>query len=146
MLLRKGTNKLLLFFKMGLFDELNDMRKKMLSGDMNDILHESVNHESTEPNMIYTRGILQAIGFKEFHEYFVELEKQPSDADLVEKKRVEGINDMKTATRQYCRKQTTWIRNKLMPACLSEAKTGHSGFYLLDATRNIYFVAFLYFC
>ena len=41
---------------------------------------------------------------------------------------------MKTATRQYARKQVSWIKNKLAPKCLSEHDNDFGGIYLIDAT------------
>lgn len=53
---------------------------------------------------IRSKGIFQAIGFKEFKEYFNT--KKEEDFLL-------GIEKMKQATRQYARRQKKWIRNHL---------------------------------
>ena len=53
----------------------------------------------------YTRGIFQAIGFKEFKEYF----KDKNQDNLCN-----GIESMKLHTRQYAKRQITWIKNKLL--------------------------------
>ncbi|EGF83784.1 hypothetical protein BATDEDRAFT_2784, partial [Batrachochytrium dendrobatidis JAM81] len=90
----------------GLFSELQEMRNKVLAG--------------------------QVI---EFEEYFKTLEsKDSSKHAALDRMKLLGIEAMKTATRQYARQQTTWIRNKLAPACLAEHIDGHAAFYLIDAT------------
>ncbi|KAJ8331640.1 tRNA dimethylallyltransferase, mitochondrial [Batrachochytrium dendrobatidis] len=141
----------------GLFSELQEMRNKVLAGQVigaelfinNEALFsdasqvesdesdgESLN--STDTHMKITknvRGIMQAIGFKEFEEYFKTLEsKDSSKHAALDRMKLLGIEAMKTATRQYARQQTTWIRNKLAPACLAEHVDGHAAFYLIDAT------------
>lgn len=56
----------------------------------------------------FTKGIYQAIGFKEFYPYL----KSGSIKD-----REIGMELMKAATRRYARKQIKWIRNKLLGQC-----------------------------
>lgn len=66
-------------------------------------------------------GILQAIGYKEFQPYFDALEAAESlsdhdgvprpDVDAVLRECVEQLN---IATRQYARRQLSWIRNKFV--------------------------------
>lgn len=68
-------------------------------------------------------GILQAIGYKEFQPYFDALEAAeslgdggtgdapPPDVDAVLRECVEQLN---VATRQYARRQLSWIRNKFV--------------------------------
>lgn len=53
----------------------------------------------------YTRGIFQAIGFKEFNDYL---------SNRNEKSFQEGIELMKLHTRQYAKRQVTWIKNRLL--------------------------------
>jgi tRNA A37 N6-isopentenylltransferase MiaA len=69
-------------------------------------------------------------GFREFHKYL-------SDPSPSEKKYQEAVEEMKTANRQYAKRQTSWIRNKLLPAVRASksAEGGKSAeVYLLDAT------------
>jgi tRNA dimethylallyltransferase len=125
----------------------------------------------------YTRGILQAIGFKEFKKYF-DLKKQKAELDLkdfdlkkqkperdfvgksvdldlqrenvdldlqrenrnrvseeeVEEALREGVELMKIATRQYAKRQTTWIKNKLCPDMIQCHQNNEGGFYLIDCS------------
>lgn len=74
----------------GLYDEISDM------------------HQLQPDNPDCTRGIFQAIGFKEFLPYL----KSGLEAD-----RMAGIEMMQAATRRYARKQVKWIRNKLLLQC-----------------------------
>ncbi|TIB77870.1 hypothetical protein E3Q23_01081 [Wallemia mellicola] len=62
----------------------------------------------------YTRGIFQAIGYKEFDAYFKATNSQ--DRDVAFKN---GLELMKIATRQYATKQLKWIQNKLIPEILA---------------------------
>ncbi|TPX37510.1 tRNA dimethylallyltransferase [Synchytrium microbalum] len=79
----------------------------------------------------YTRGIFQTIGFKEFHDYLM----ATSNAADAEKLKEDGITAMKIATRQYARRQTNWIKNRLGPRVFDEKRRGNRfGFYVLDAT------------
>ena len=72
------------------------------------------------------------LGFKEFHDYFAAIEKNDPKVDIYKEK---GIQDMKTATRQYARKQVAWIKNKLVPKCLKEHENNTGAIYLIDATN-----------
>ncbi|KAI0029723.1 tRNA isopentenyltransferase [Vararia minispora EC-137] len=73
---------------------------------------------------------LKSSGFREFSGYFDE--QTPSQARMDE-----ALERMKISTRQYAKRQVSWIRNKLIPAIYA-ARTGvakdgpHA--YLLDAT------------
>ncbi len=69
----------------------------------------------------YSRGILQAIGFKEFKDYLhasVQIDKEnksPERLKDIETLKLQGIEKMKQKTRQYAKRQMTWIRNKFLP-------------------------------
>ncbi|KAJ3120924.1 tRNA dimethylallyltransferase, partial [Irineochytrium annulatum] len=126
----------------GLFNELQDLRLKILNGTVAGIhVTPSTDFNSQMPRIDYTRGILQSIGFKEFDAYLSALEPTSHAshtvagpafvADLaVEKLRLQGIESMKAGTRRYARKQVAWIRNKLGPRC----GTDGVAFCALDAT------------
>jgi tRNA dimethylallyltransferase len=86
-----------------------------------------------------TLGISQAIGFKEFKPYLdfyiecrksmiaanVELQKHPLECDMISeadkralrKLRLQGLELMNIHTRQYAKRQITWLRNKLVHDC-----------------------------
>ena len=104
----------------GMFQEMQDLLRMMEQGSVVGI------------DSAYTRGILQAIGFKEFKEYFDLLKSDASD-DLVRKSRNEGIERMRIATRQYARKQVNWLKNKLSPMIMSQCSE-NAAIYLIDAS------------
>ncbi|KAJ1330295.1 hypothetical protein BSLG_009431 [Batrachochytrium salamandrivorans] len=107
---------------------------KLESTDSSDGEISDTGNDTTK-NSKYTRGIMQAIGFKEFDAYFGALESSgPVKQDVLDRAREVAVDDMKVATRRYARKQVTWIRNKLAPACLLEHSNGHGAFYMVDAT------------
>ncbi|KAJ3474244.1 hypothetical protein NLI96_g12571 [Meripilus lineatus] len=56
----------------------------------------------------FTLGIYQSIGYREFHEY---LDAKPSDKEFQD-----AVERMKISTRQYAKRQVSWLRNKLLPA------------------------------
>ncbi|KAH9951975.1 tRNA isopentenyltransferase [Amylocystis lapponica] len=82
----------------------------------------------------YISGIYQCIGYKEFHEYL----SSSAPSEQLFQNAVEG---MKIGTRQYAKRQISWIRNKLLPAvdaanAISRSTNGTTvaPTYLLDAT------------
>ncbi|KAI0798110.1 tRNA isopentenyltransferase [Abortiporus biennis] len=83
----------------------------------------------------YTLGIYQSIGYREFNEYL----RNPSRSS---KEYEDAVERMKISTRQYAKRQVSWIRNKLLPliyASNNESKskggTNLVDAYLLDATE-----------
>ncbi|KAJ3013841.1 hypothetical protein HKX48_005492 [Thoreauomyces humboldtii] len=125
----------------GLFQELSEMRADVRRGDV-----IGAPQDASIPTINYTRGILQAIGFKEFDHYLTLMDGKASGSEAqpqpeeIAKARAQGLEDMKCATRQYARKQVSWIKNKLAISCLNDAerpsaKDAHSMcFFLLDAS------------
>ncbi|KAJ3168066.1 hypothetical protein HDU87_001267 [Geranomyces variabilis] len=138
---------------LGLFNELHAMRAIVRSGGVvgvrsagsatadNDAAGAAP-PSSSAVTPDYTRGILQAIGFKEFEAYLSAIEEGVAITDAkLESLKARGLEDMKRGTRQYARRQVAWIKNKLAVACLGKLDAaGHGtkkermGFYLLDAT------------
>ncbi|PWN31449.1 tRNA isopentenyltransferase [Meira miltonrushii] len=93
----------------------------------------------------YTRGIFQTIGYKEFDEYLTHRERtfgsldgtsdlipDPSD-DQGRKLFDHAIESMKLATRQYAKRQISWLRNRLAPDIGRKASKGIR-LVILDAT------------
>lgn len=95
-------------------------------------------------------GIWQSIGFKEFLP-FLEMRGKIAQKDKVKEKELEevkdmGLENMKTATRQYARSQVKWIRIKFLNALGTgeieagdtqeeKKKTNKNGdIFLLDST------------
>ncbi|KAI8906809.1 tRNA isopentenyltransferase [Gorgonomyces haynaldii] len=75
----------------------------------------------------YTRGVLQAIGFKEFDTYY-KSNKDPTELS-------KAIQEMKTSTRQYARKQVRWIRNRMIPLLTKLHQQQASAFSILDVSK-----------
>ncbi|KAG7210598.1 hypothetical protein KM043_012113 [Ampulex compressa] len=61
----------------------------------------------------YTKGIFQSIGFKEFDAYL----KLPEEERKTEKGQAllkQAVEDLKTVTKRYAKKQNRWIMNRLI--------------------------------
>ncbi|TDH65165.1 hypothetical protein CCR75_000239 [Bremia lactucae] len=74
-------------------------------------------------------GILQAIGYKEFQPYFDALEAGDGlpDPTILKTRLSECVEHLNVATRQYARRQLSWIRNKFV--------TKNIPVYQLDSTN-----------
>lgn len=113
----------------GLLDEVSQLHK-----------YATEQSESGQP-VDESRGIWVSIGFKEFKAYITALQSgTASEADLQILKD-EAIERTKIATRQYAKRQTRWIRLKLLHALQSQAPTSQeelpeagAKLYLLDGT------------
>ncbi|WFD00909.1 leukotriene-A4 hydrolase [Malassezia yamatoensis] len=82
----------------------------------------------------YTRGIYQAIGYKEFDAYLSLQESNGSQQDL-QLVFHQAIQAMQVATRRYAKRQISWIRNQLLPAIYRAQNRGEEVYiYVLDAT------------
>ncbi|TPX73771.1 tRNA dimethylallyltransferase [Chytriomyces confervae] len=122
--------------KNGLFSEITEMRRKVVAGQ---VAGTDMQTDSSNP-IDYTRGVMQTIGFKEFDAYLTKLDEHapsPTTQEL-EKLKAQAVESMQAATRRYARKQVTWIKNKLGPKCLMEARkadmSGSIAFWALDAS------------
>ncbi|KAL5970585.1 tRNA dimethylallyltransferase [Taenia solium] len=102
---------------------VNEMAKKALFKLANEGLLPSVGTEH------WCRGVLQSIGFKEFEDF---LQLSPSERDSANGQMMlnEAIERMKTATRQYARRQLRWINNRF----LRRPALGGIPVYRLDVT------------
>ncbi|KAK4193049.1 putative tRNA isopentenyltransferase [Podospora australis] len=78
-----------------------------------------------------TKGIWQSIGFRQFEPYLQALKETPDSPGLAKLKEA-GIEDTKTATRQYAKYQVRWVTYKTVLA-LQEEKLLDK-FYLLDSS------------
>jgi tRNA dimethylallyltransferase len=72
------------------------------------------------------------VGYKEFHDYLASPER--SDKEFRD-----AVQNMKQSTRQYAKRQLSWIRNKLLPATYAANASAQetelvTPTYLLDAT------------
>lgn len=109
--------------ELGLLDEIKELRQ---------IADNAAQSTSPNPHNDYTLGIYQAIGYKEFHAFL----NDPTSTDPRAFK--DAVERMKISTRQYAKKQISWIRNKLMPAVNEanvNAKEDTVSLYLLDAAK-----------
>ncbi|TFK42816.1 tRNA isopentenyltransferase [Crucibulum laeve] len=104
--------------KQGLLDELYALHEISRVGQAQQL-----------PDVDYTLGIYQAIGCKEFHDYLnTDVPSEKIFQDAVER--------MKLSTRQYAKRQISWIRNKLLPAVYASNEDQIMvPTYLLDATE-----------
>jgi len=79
-------------------------------------------------NSDFTLGIYQSIGYREFCGYL----ESPSDASYAE-----ALARMKISTRQYSKRQISWMRNKFIPALnVANVKENSVSLYLMDATNE----------
>ncbi|KAF9456110.1 tRNA isopentenyltransferase [Collybia nuda] len=114
---------------------LNERVEKMIKDGLLDEVRSLLEKIVTPPRFVdtdsktdFTLGIYQSIGFKEFHHYLSS--SQPSNKAFLD-----AVNHMKLSTRQYAKRQISWIRNKLLPAIYSANEVELvSPTYLLDAT------------
>ncbi|CAD6887904.1 unnamed protein product [Tilletia caries] len=119
----------------GLLDEIRELRT--LAKDLCD-----------QGSPDYTRGIFQAIGFKEFDTFLNYMDSQPSSScstapareldDEAQRLFDSAVESMQRGTRQYAKRQASWIRNQLLPEVRKAREQMSSEddveVYLLDAT------------
>ncbi|TFK25018.1 tRNA isopentenyltransferase [Coprinopsis marcescibilis] len=106
---------------------VDQMVERGLLDEVRELRHIADGADAT-PQHDYSLGIYQSIGYKEFHEYL----SKPHD----DKEFSIAVERMKLSTRQYAKKQISWIRNKLLPAVThSNGDDELVSFYLLDAAE-----------
>lgn len=79
--------------------------------------HETYNQQrllDTTSSDLYTGGIFQSIGFKEFHQYLTC--KSRDEEKKKHKLLTKSIENLKSATRKYARVQEKWIINRFIHA------------------------------
>ncbi|TKA57427.1 hypothetical protein B0A53_00656 [Rhodotorula sp. CCFEE 5036] len=101
-----------------------------------DELWQIANRPGAEPTN-YSKGIYQSIGYKEFEPYLSLKHRDPTrtlenDAEL---RRLfeQGLQEMKSSTRQYAKRQVKWIKTKLLPEVRASGN-GEVEVFLLDAS------------
>ncbi|CAF0823207.1 unnamed protein product [Rotaria sp. Silwood1] len=114
---------------------INDRIKSMLDRGLIDELekfHDEYNRTCTqsEESYNYTRGIFQAIGFKEFHDYLL-LSDDERKSEHGEKVFAHAIERLKLSTRQYSKYQEKWLRMRL----LQRVEEHSPNVYELDTTN-----------
>lgn len=106
----------------GLADEIKTLRAQMKANPprLNPDSDGNNNGDDEPENSV---GILQAIGYKEFQPYFDALEAQQAapnsseeDTESAELKQIfdDCVEQLNAATRQYARRQLSWIRNRFV--------------------------------
>ncbi|XP_038057557.1 tRNA dimethylallyltransferase-like [Patiria miniata] len=97
-------------------ERVDDMLCRGLLKELADFHHE-YNRKRVESQAdsetLYTQGIFQSIGFKEFHPYLI-LPEDDRETEGAQSLLKEGIEKLKIATRQYARRQTRWIKNRFV--------------------------------
>jgi tRNA dimethylallyltransferase len=78
------------------------------------------------------RGIWASIGWKEFEEYLLALEKSDESKEKLAELYDLCVEKIKAATRRYANRQTRWVRLKLMPSLLE--RNALARLYLLDGS------------
>ncbi|RYP62260.1 hypothetical protein DL769_007371 [Monosporascus sp. CRB-8-3] len=79
-----------------------------------------------------TKGIWQSIGFKQL-EPFLKAEIEGRAAEELERLKEAGLEEMRTATRQYARSQIKWLRGKTVPKLKEHEALDY--LYLLDSSN-----------
>lgn len=104
----------------GLVDEIKRLRAHVqqhppqyIPGKSDSTTH-AYDDEDRNGSMDHTVGILQAIGYKEFSPYLNVLETAETDTKT-NKVLEECIEQLNIATRQYARRQLSWIRSRFVP-------------------------------
>ena len=95
-------------------------------------LHEYATEHSAQQLIDDSRGIWVSIGYKEFSAYITALASGEANETDLQTLKNEAVERTKIATRQYAKRQTRWIRIKLLQAL--QAAHATPSFYLLDGT------------
>ncbi|KAF8626162.1 hypothetical protein AX15_005053 [Amanita polypyramis BW_CC] len=108
----------------GLLDEIRELKNLVMPRGSNNNTEQPVCTD-------YTLGIYQSIGFREFNDYLISNET----SDIIFQ---DAVERMKISTRQYAKRQVSWIRNKLLPAinAANLKMPGSVPIYPLDATES----------
>lgn len=108
----------------GLLDEIRALRRQVA---------QASNLPDGAADVDYTKGIFQAIGYKEFRPFLDALDASGASSDTplsqlpppTQALFHKGLEEMKTATRQYAKKQIQWVQNQLMPEIRKRRAVGH---------------------
>ncbi|KAI1414515.1 tRNA isopentenyltransferase [Hypoxylon sp. FL1857] len=116
-------------------ERLNKRVDKMYqNGLMDEVqsLHETRQLRSEQGEAVdLTRGIWQSIGYKQM-EPVLEGERGGESPTKVDQLKEAGLEEIKTATRQYARYQLRWIRHKSIPAFKEHGAMDY--LFLLDSS------------
>jgi tRNA dimethylallyltransferase len=95
-------------------------------------LHDYATEHSAQQPIDDSRGIWVSIGYKEFSAYTAAVASGTANETDLRVLKDEAVERTKIATRQYAKRQTRWIRIKLLQAL--QAAQATSSLYLLDGT------------
>jgi tRNA dimethylallyltransferase len=119
--------------KKRLDSRVDNMLQNGLLGEVKTMDHFFHEQESqTAQTIDRTRGMWISIGYKEFEPYLQALNSGTATEEEMKTAFELSIEQTKAATRQYARRQTRWIRLKLLPALKEENALRQ--LYLLDGT------------
>ncbi|OQS01098.1 tRNA isopentenyltransferase [Achlya hypogyna] len=93
---------------------VDKMIKDGLVPEIEGLMAEIQDHVAASPIPMGLKGITQAIGFKEFEAYLA-AKKADVDESTLAKVLESCVEELKTGTRQYAKRQVTWIRNRFVP-------------------------------
>lgn len=111
---------------------VDDMLTEGLLGEVQELHKFLRDQESKHIAVDKTRGIWAAIGYKEFENYITTSGTPGVSQEGPRSLKAQAIEQMKAATRQYAKRQSRWIRIKLVNAL---AETGNSErLFLLDSS------------
>ncbi|KIY65725.1 tRNA isopentenyltransferase [Cylindrobasidium torrendii FP15055 ss-10] len=108
---------------------VDDMLERGLIREVKDLL--DLKDTEGETDMDFETGIYQSIGYREFFTYLSAPDREEDRESLAS-----AVSNMKTSTRQYAKRQISWIRNKLLPEVRSAnvSSNDNDAFYMLDVS------------
>ncbi|RHY29453.1 hypothetical protein DYB32_005124 [Aphanomyces invadans] len=92
-------------------DRVDTMVQAGLVLEIEALMDNIQHHLAASPIPLGQKGISQAIGFKEFRPYLEARAAGHDTATVLE----QCIEQLKIGTRQYAKRQLTWIRNRIVP-------------------------------
>lgn len=117
----------------GLFKEIRELR------ELDELLRwRALDQQRSEADT--TKGVFQAIGYKEFVPFLDALDETgltEGNGGIetlplhLQKLFERGLDEMRTATRQYAKKQVQWMKNKLLPEIKKRRNRGEEVHVLL---------------
>jgi len=110
---------------------VDKMLHRGLLDEVRQLYEYSTEHSAQQP-IHDSRGIWVSIGYKEFSAYITALANGEANETDLQTLNMEAVERTKIATRQYAKRQTRWIRIKLLQAL--QAAHATSSLYLLDGT------------
>ncbi|KXN90457.1 tRNA dimethylallyltransferase, mitochondrial [Leucoagaricus sp. SymC.cos] len=112
-----------------LYAELNVLEKRLYDR-VDNMIELGLLNEIRALRKLASEGVPPGsqTGYKEFHDYLSNPESSQSEF-------TSAVDRMKLSTRQYAKRQVSWIRNKLLPTVdLANREDALTPFFLLDAT------------